>query len=653
MAKTDTDIRVELVKTNKSLLSTTEVSNGCVYFVEDTKELFFDFDSKRSEVKDILVLQKEAERTSILFAPLNKFYFVLETQTLWFYKDGTWYQVSQDLTNYYTKEELNNLINGFLQYVSITYADLVALKNASELVEGTYYKITDYVTTTNGKTPNTDEPSRSAGHQFDIVVRATSTSTLSELASASLHEGDTYFATQNIGAWQIWYDINNDTTKYDWAVTDGTGKGVIYRMIDERQNDLPYDFKNIQFYRDKTLEKYACIADQMKIEDGYYYTFTTTQGTNASKYGDMSLLTGDYVWYNKMVLFSDNSNIIKLNNNVAIQGNSRAFIGNTFGYGCYNNTFGSQIRANNFGLYFYNNIIGDSVSSNTFQGYTYDNIFYGNIYSNTFLINCYSNIIKTTGNYYFQGNNVGERFNTNVIENKNIMANTFGKNFQNNTIFATFTGNTTHLGVNNNTFNGATQGSILESWVNNNVLGYFSGCRMGYNSSYNTCGRMLGVNIGTYCTHNTIGANTYFCNFGNTLSYVKTPDGTINEAGTAIATYGMRYVRTGGNLTGTADKPIDLTGVQSTLNDMNDTFVNFDATDKQIVVSQRTSDGYTRGYKTGSDYNWVEFTSKPQIATQDTLGEVKVDGTTIEINTDGVISAKQSGVAMSVDTWDE
>lgn len=120
-----------------------------------------------------------------------------------------------------------------------------------------------------------------------------------------------------------------------------------------------------------------------------------------------------------------------------------------------------------------------------------------------------------------------------------------------------------------------------------------------------------------------------------------------------VVTYGMRYVRTGGNLTGTADKPIDLTGTQSTLNDLNDTFVSFDVTTKQIVVSQRTSDGYTKGVKAGSDFNWVEFTSKPQIAAQDTLGEVKVDGTTIEINTDGVISAKQSGVSMSVDTWDE
>lgn len=652
MTKTDTDVRVELVKTNKSLLSTTEVSNGCVYFVEDTKELFFDFDSKRSEVKDILVLQKEAERTSILFAPLNKFYFVLETQTLWFYKDGTWYQVSQDLTNYYTKEELNNLINKFLQYVSITYADLVALKNASELVEGTYYKITDYVTTTNGKSANTNEPSRSAGHQFDIVVRATSTSTLSELASVSLHEGDTYFATQNVGAWQIWYDINNDTTKYNWAVTDGTGKGVIYRMIDERQNDLPYDFKNIQFYRDKTLKKYACIASQMKIEDGYYYTFTTTQGTDVSKYGDMSLLTGDYTGYNTMSSYLPTSNVQVLNNNVSIQGNSRTFSGNNMGRDCYNNTFGSQIRSNNFGTFFHDNVTGDNTNYNTFQGHSQDNIFYGNIYGNTFLTNCRTNTIKITGSNYFQGNTVGEYFSNNTIENVKFMGNILGRNFSKNTISMNFLGNSTDFNISNNTFNGHTQGSTLGSWTSNNTFNYLTGCQTGIQCTNNICGYMQGVTFGAFCQHNTIGEYTVFCDIGNAVSYLKTPNGT-KDSTTNVTTYGMCTTRIASGLAGASSKPIDLTGAQSTLNTRDDKFVNFDTTTKQIVVSQRTSDGYTKGVRAGGDFNWVEFTSKPQIATQDTLGEVKVDGTTIEINTDGVISAKQSGVSMSVDTWDE
>ena len=94
MSISPTNTPVKLVKTNKTGLQNTAVTNGCVYFVDDTKELFFDFDSTRVEVKDILILNSDSQRTSILFSPLNKFYFVLDTQKLWLYKDGTWYEIT-------------------------------------------------------------------------------------------------------------------------------------------------------------------------------------------------------------------------------------------------------------------------------------------------------------------------------------------------------------------------------------------------------------------------------------------------------------------------------------------------------------------------------------------------------------------------------
>ena len=106
----DTNIQFGVVNTNKSALQSTPITNGRVYFVSDTKELFYDFASTRNEVKDILILEKESERTNILFAPLNKFYFVLETKLLWVYKDGTWYQISYDMNNYYDKEIVDNLL---------------------------------------------------------------------------------------------------------------------------------------------------------------------------------------------------------------------------------------------------------------------------------------------------------------------------------------------------------------------------------------------------------------------------------------------------------------------------------------------------------------------------------------------------------------
>ena len=91
----NTNLRVLTVNTNKTLLDQTAINNGAIYFVEDTKELFYDFNGSRLAIQDIVTLDKEEDRTSILFAPLNKFYFVLETSTLWYYK-SQWYKISSD-----------------------------------------------------------------------------------------------------------------------------------------------------------------------------------------------------------------------------------------------------------------------------------------------------------------------------------------------------------------------------------------------------------------------------------------------------------------------------------------------------------------------------------------------------------------------------
>ena len=128
--------------------------------------------------------------------------------------------------------------------VSITYSQLTTLISDEELIPGTYYRITDYVTTTAA------DYTQSAGHAFDVVVLALDSSTLDCKAMAIQHDGDTYFNNADLSKWELKYDINNDTTKYTWA--DATnGKGVIYWMKDERGNECDYDFKNIMFKKYK------------------------------------------------------------------------------------------------------------------------------------------------------------------------------------------------------------------------------------------------------------------------------------------------------------------------------------------------------------------------------------------------------------------
>ena len=164
-----------------------------------------------------------------------------------------------DISNLATKEEVavkqdtisdlisirdgaNKGVTALQPIQSITYAELVALRGSSSLVAGMQYRITDYACTT------TQENTQSAGHPFDIIVTADSENTLNEEARAIQHEGDTYFANCDLNAWKIWYCLDNDASRFAWA-DSANGKGVIYRMIDEWNNDVPYDFKNIMFKR--------------------------------------------------------------------------------------------------------------------------------------------------------------------------------------------------------------------------------------------------------------------------------------------------------------------------------------------------------------------------------------------------------------------
>jgi len=120
----------------------------------------------------------------------------------------------------------------------VKYNELASLRNNNKLVPGCKYRITDYVTTT------TQENTQSAGHAFDIIVLATDTNVLNENALATKHNGDTYFANSNLAAWELKYSLDNDTDRFAWA--DSTnGKGVIYYMKDEFNNECPYDFKNV------------------------------------------------------------------------------------------------------------------------------------------------------------------------------------------------------------------------------------------------------------------------------------------------------------------------------------------------------------------------------------------------------------------------
>ena len=338
----------------------------------------------------------------------------------------------------------------------ITYAELVALRGSSSLVAGMQYRITDYACTT------TQENTQSAGHPFDIIVTADSENTLNEEARAIQHEGDTYFANCDLNAWKIWYCLDNDASRFAWA-DSANGKGVIYRMIDEWNNDVPYDFKNIMFKR-YILDANNAIATDVAKEGElnavktrlgemshrihtslwYYGEYVTDVYPNAEA-GRKYVPFGDILYNdngpgvlcpineansNWFYTFSDTSfndntvtgqsnvhnNVVKGNKYalVTIDGEGRysfeeqeniclndiIFIGNY----CYSNSFGNNCYSNSFGNDCYYNSFGNGCYYNSFGNGCNSNSFGNGCYSNSFGNGCYSNSFGDDCNYNSFGN---------------------------------------------------------------------------------------------------------------------------------------------------------------------------------------------------------------------------------------------------------
>ena len=393
--------------------------------------------------------------------------------------------------------------------IEINHADLFALRDSSQLIPGQKYRIIDYITTTS------QENTRSAEHQFDIIVTALNECTLSEEAQAIQHSNDEYFSSSNLSAWKLWYCLDNDTNRFLWAgnvkvgeiehksydsskciinselidgnafitpfnfescvwidgdndgnipydapqhdideliyewghFTDengvnqlciyksearyyeeegqpdygdkylyrgvvnvdgteydywqkwddiskgvdvnfsgdyvyattkrivsnpeayrvtietediyGPGKGVIYRMIDEWNNDVPYDFKNIQF---------KCPVDTSK-HPYYYYTFASGDKEANTDY---SLNITNKCYSNTIKEYITDGK--RRLNCIILFGSSCH--SNTFGINCYSNVFfGSSCFSNTFGIGCYSNFFHDYCYKNTFGNYCHENNF--------------------------------------------------------------------------------------------------------------------------------------------------------------------------------------------------------------------------------------------------------------------------------------
>lgn len=289
-------------------------------------------------------------------------------------------------------------------------------RNGGNLIPGAWYRITDYVATVTSNyvsTCNPDVYAQSANHPFDILVLATSTSSFSEEARAVPHDGDTYFVSDSsekfvdMNAWKIWYCLDNDTERFDWADSQN-GKGVIYRMIDEFNNDCPYDFKGIVLKKSYTwvISNYrsGCgwLADcgiypDSEIQYLYFYTFSKSFQDpfvlyDATVYqratSDLSYALGVHDNYIAPAYFYErgthrNLKIQTLNDNIFVETvtNTR-HIGAEMGFG-YNRIAGDCTN-NYFAEGCYRISLAENCCNNSFNGLCRDiNLSYG-CYNNRF-----------------------------------------------------------------------------------------------------------------------------------------------------------------------------------------------------------------------------------------------------------------------------
>lgn len=184
----------------------------------------------------------------------------------------------------------------------------------------------------------------------------------------------------------------------DSVVETIAGKGVIYEMIDDKNNIASFDFKNIMFLRKLTNG----IIDLDNGIDVYCYTF--------------SLYDNGEIKDNSLIPFSVYNN--KLSQNV-----SDVVIIYTSDSSCWGNIFEPYCSKITLGDNCYNNIFGDSCS---------EVIFKSNNYNNVFGANCWYNVLEDNSSY----NKLGEFCYDNHI---NGSYNVFGDESQGNKISATYT----------------------------------------------------------------------------------------------------------------------------------------------------------------------------------------------------------------------
>ena len=168
------------------------------------------------------------------------------------------------------------------RFIEITYDELVSLRDKNELIAGSFYRITDYITTTS------ETDTRSAEHPFDIIVVALNQNTLSEEAYVIQSERDVdgYFSNCNLAAWKIKYCLDNDASKFRWAFNDIEYDIAVGFSYDDTEN--LYQFDNwIRFEGNIQVDTQEELYDRGEMNEliSHFGYETDSKGRRLTLYG--------------------------------------------------------------------------------------------------------------------------------------------------------------------------------------------------------------------------------------------------------------------------------------------------------------------------------------------------------------------------------
>jgi len=373
-----------------------------------------------------------------------------------------------DLSN----DVLNAIYSGGVGVISKTYAELKTLKDASQLVAGQYYKITDFQT----KWWNQGHPSKGAFY----VITSSVTEPLIVLA----------ISTNKFGV-NVYSDLYpTDIIYYDFEAVVNSGmlygsgipnfKGWITRRIDTSRNiDVSLDWRHItvnccrpdmtsipQWSSTTTYSLWSVV----KINNKLYYSLQNNN-INNNPVPNPSYINTPTVYWRPISGFREGLTYFPTDELFGFYANKPdgSYLVNLPADSATRTQkymFGTDAESGN------NANSLDSYSNITIQGTgCWGNIFCGGGTQLKFGSNCYLNLLA-----YMESNTAGDNFKFNILFNNS--GNKFGDGFEQNrstidTVHPSFSfsGNVFIGNTSNNIFLGGTTGNIFDVTTSYNHFG--------------------------------------------------------------------------------------------------------------------------------------------------------------------------------------